>query len=45
MLKQDLILQIINQVDHCLDENNKKIIGSIKDKLGEKIMKNYFGLK
>ena len=45
MLKQDLILQIINQVDHCLDENNKKIIELIKDKLGEKIMKNYFGLK
>ena len=45
MLKIDLILQIINQVDHCLNESNKKTIGLIKDKLGGKIMKNFFGLK
>ena len=38
MLKQDLILQTMNQIDHYLKE--KKVIGLMKDKLGGKIMLN-----
>ena len=38
MLKQDLILQTMNQIDHYLKE--KKVIGLMKDELGGKIMLN-----
>ena len=34
MLKQGLILQIMNFIDHCLKEKNKKVIGLRKDQLG-----------
>ena len=34
MLKQDLIPQIMNQIDHYLQEKNKKAIGLMKDVLG-----------
>ena len=33
-LKQNLTLQIINKKDYYLKEQNKKVIGLIKDKLG-----------
>ena len=39
MLKQGLILQIMNQTDHCLKEKKKKVIGLMTDELGGKIMK------
>ena len=35
MLKLDLILQIMNQIDHCL-RKNKKVIELMKDGLEEK---------
>ena len=35
MLKQDLILQIINKINRCL-KKNKKAIGLMKDELGQK---------
>ena len=38
MLKQDLILQTMNQIDHYLKE--RKVIGLMKDELGGKIMLN-----
>ena len=39
ILKLDLILQIMNYIDHCLKEKYKK------DKLGGKIMTKFVGLR
>ena len=36
MLKLGLILKIMNLIDHCLKEKIKKVIGLMKDELGEK---------
>ena len=36
MLKLDLINQIMNQIDHCLKEKIKKVIGLMKNELGGK---------
>ena len=44
ILKQDLILQIMSQTDHYLKGKNKKVIGLIKDELGEKTMKDFAAL-
>ena len=45
MLKQDLILQTMNQIDHYLKEKNKKVIGVIKYELAGKIMNKFVGLR
>ena len=34
MMNIDLIFEITNQMDHCVKEKNKKVIGLIKDELG-----------
>ena len=44
MLKLDLILQIMNYVDHRL-KKHKKVIELMKDELAEKIMLKFIGLK
>ena len=44
MLKQDLILQTMNNIDHYLKEKTK-VIGLVKDELGGKIMKEFVGLR
>ena len=36
ILKQVLILQIMNQIDHCQRAKNKKVIGLMKDELDGK---------
>ena len=38
MLKPELILQIMNQMDHCLKEKNKRVTGLMEDELGGKTM-------
>ena len=38
MLKVDLILEVINQIDHYKKKNKKKVIRLLNDKLGRKIM-------
>ena len=45
MLKLNLVLQIMNQIDHCLKENNKRVIGLVKNELGGKIMTKFVGLR
>ena len=45
MLKLDLILQIINQIDNRPKEKIRKIIGLMKDELARKIMTKLFGLR
>ena len=44
-LKLNLVLQIMNQIDHCLKENNKRVIGLVKHELGGKIMTKFVGLR
>ena len=45
ILKKGFILQIINQKDHWLEGNLKKVIGFTKNELGGKIMKEVVGLQ
>ena len=45
ILKLDLILQIKNYIGHHQQEKIKKVIGLIKDKLGEKIKTEFAGLR
>ena len=45
MLKQSLILQIMNQTDPCPKRKIEKVIGLTKDELGGPIMKEFAGLK
>ena len=45
ILKLNLVLQIMNQIDHCLKENNKRVIGLVKHELGGKIMTKFVGLR
>ena len=42
--KKGFILKIINQKEHWLEENLKKVIGFTKNELGGKIMKEVVGL-
>ena len=44
MLRVDIIVQIMNQIDHCLKEKNKKVARLMKEELGGKIMIKVFGL-
>ena len=34
----------MNEIDHCLKEKNKKVIGLTKDKLDSKIIKEFAAL-
>ena len=45
MLELNLILQIMDQIQHWLKTKIKKVIGLMKDELGRKIIKNLFGLR
>ena len=45
MLKLDLILQIMNQIDHLPKGKNEKVIGLMKDELGGKIMTKFAELR
>ena len=44
MLKHDLTLEIMKQIDRCLQEKMKRMIVLMKDKLGGQIMKKFVGL-
>ena len=45
MLKLNLILQIMNWIDHYQEKKMEKVIGLMKDELGRKIMTKSAGLK
>ena len=45
MLKLDLILQIISEIEHCLKEKNAKVTELLKDNLGGKTMMKFVGLR
>ena len=45
MLKLDLIPQIISYIEYCLKKKNKKVIVSMKDELGRKIMAKFVTLR
>ena len=45
MLRQVLILQIMNLTDHQREEKIKKVIRVMKDELGGRIMKEFLGLR
>ena len=45
MLKLNLILQIMNQIDHYQNEKNKKVTGLGKVELGETIITKFVGLR
>ena len=45
ILRLDLILQIMNQIDHFLKKKIKKVIGLMKDKLGGKIIIKFVRLR
>ena len=40
MLELNLILQVMNQIDHYQKQKRKKVIGLIKDELGGKNVTN-----
>ena len=45
MLKLNLILQTMNQIDHWLKKKNKKVTGLVKDKLHRKTITKFVGLR
>ena len=45
MLQLDWTVQIMNQINHCLNEKMKIKIGLINDELGEKIKTKFVGLR
>ena len=45
MLKIDLILEIMNQIDHYLKEKVTKLTRLMKDELGGKIVLKFVGLR
>ena len=45
MLKQDFILQTMNQKYHYLKVKIKKAIGLMKDELGREIMKEFAAIR
>ena len=41
-VKKDSTVQIMKQIDRCMQEKNKKAIGLMKDELGGQIIKTLF---